>query len=330
MIHTPQQYREKFDLLISQADQLLGQEKPKKLKRDDQGVVIAYNLNRERMSISAALENSLEQELKFGQSMNFFELLENFDANNYSDKELISVFSSLKIQSQEVKKQFQIQARIAKEARSNSRNFFELDPSDPKKFLQKVNKILNPEEAQDYLLMVIYQTWADITNSPKIPLFDFYVDIFDKLGFLEANPLSANSYSKSLLNEKLIAEGSTPYRTNSLQQGAMKYNRMIGVTKGCCGRINPDGSVLVTEQDIYFKLKIPSLGRYLKGLGNEREYSLAEIAMKARMSKVVELAVERGFTHALTNHTSGFSNLLGYFRDLTGLPNPFAGKPNHR
>jgi hypothetical protein len=328
MLITPQDYRNNFDNLLTTADNLLSETKPTHLKKDELGVV-AWNLNGARMPISEALERNMEQKLIYGQSMSFFDLLEKYNPENSTQEELFQLLNCLKNQSSEVKKQFETQAKIAKASRNSPRNFFELDPSNPKKFLQQANKILNPEEAQDFLLMVIYQTWADITNSPKIPIFDFYVDIFEKIGALEANPLSANSYSKAVLNEKLIAEGSTPFRSNALQEAAMKYNRFIGIPKGCKGLLNPDGSVLVIEQDIYFRIKIPSLSRFLSGTGREREFSLAEIAMKARMAMVVELAVEKGFSHALMNHTGGFSRLLDFFRDLTGISNPARGKPAH-
>jgi hypothetical protein len=159
--------------------------------------------------------------------------------------------------------------------------------------------------------------------------------LYLKIGGFEANPLTANGYYKAQLNKLLKENGSTPYRTNSFQEGLNIYDGFVIGEKACEGYANNSGEVIATLKDTFLDIDFPKLN-WVKCLSPEvlrcfqvREYSWAEIAMKARLAKVVELAYEKGITHAITNHTGGFSGLFQVFRDTFGVPNFFAGKPAH-
>jgi hypothetical protein len=332
----PKHYLDQFNSAADRLEQLLQQnEVPKFLQRERNGDLIGFDLDGSRIKVSKSLERKLLSGIESQITEEYFDDLAAVDMENMSDVELQKFIKNLKLKTSiERDKAINYKSQFEK-LRSSKRNIFELDTSNPKKFAEGLLGVLNPEESADFMLIIIFQMWADITNSPKIPGIDIYIDTIAKIGAFEANPLSANGWFKAELNDILEKQGSTPWRKNGLQDLLEQYNKLVIEPRGCSGKIKSDGTVLATEKDLYLDISLPVFGGFkllpngIKNTFQIREYSWAEVSYKARLVKLVELAYEKGMVHSLVNHTSGTANVFEIFRDVLGVPNFFAGSPKH-
>jgi hypothetical protein len=322
--------RDRFDLVLEQSEAKI------KLEYDKDGL-IGYDLNGNRLKASKSVERKLKSKIATQETESFFTDLDNNDFENMSAQDFSSFVSGFRTRTRtEFEKSLDYKNQFEK-LRTSKRNIFELDTSNPAAFAEGLLGVLNPEEAADFMLMLIFQMWARVTNSPKIPGFDVYTDFISAIGAFEANPITANNVymvDANRLNKDL---GNTPWRSNHLQGALGKYNDAIYEERGCTAIWDETQKRLIfTEKDYFLDVKVPILNsvdllpeKVKKGF-QIREYSRAEIAYKSRLIKLIELAYEKGMVHALTNHISGGASVLEVFSDVLGVPNFFAGRPAHK
>jgi hypothetical protein len=175
---SPEDYRKQIQKSCSEAKKvILTPDRVNFLKRNENGEVLGLDLNGSPIKVSDALVRKLESEFETEKTKSFYDQIAQGDFESMSKAELISAILQIKDASKGELEKALTNKKKVEELRHSSKNFFELDPSKPAEFVNQLSKILNPEEVPDYLMMIVFQTWADITNSPKIPVIDFYIDI---------------------------------------------------------------------------------------------------------------------------------------------------------